>query len=128
MYNDGKHRVFVYYADHVNGSEGGYQIGFRSSGAYSLSGASLISGLHHHTLDEHLFATDMIAQITVQYEGKKYTGSMVGASGLNYKDGDDFLIYMPSLDTQGQDEAAIDEPGIVQVDITGLYMNRWTKI
>ncbi len=88
----------------------------------------MISGLHHHTLDEHLFATDMIAQITVQYEGKKYTGSMVGASGLNYKDGDDFLIYMPSLDTQGQDEAAIDEPGIVQVDITGLYMNRWTKI
>ncbi|MFD2614866.1 hypothetical protein [Paenibacillus gansuensis] len=88
IYNDGEHKIFV--ASLQRTHNGGYEIGFRSGGRYFLSGASLISGVHHETINDHSFITSTTAKMTAQYDGKTYNTSATGQCGLNYKDGDCF--------------------------------------
>ena len=52
LYNDGKHRIYVYWIDNTGSvSTGGFRIVFRARGNYTITNASLISGVHHVTVN-----------------------------------------------------------------------------
>ena len=69
IYNDGIHKIYVFYLDNTGNSDtGGFRIGFRSSGSYSLTGATLISGVHHETVNENAFTYNMSAKMTAEYK------------------------------------------------------------
>jgi hypothetical protein len=123
IYNDGEHKIFVSWLQRTH--NGGYDIGFRSGGQYSLSGASLISGVHHETINDHSFTTSTTANMTAQYHGKTYNASATGQCGLNYKDGDCFSFAFFLNDEPNEDP--IEDAGIVELMITDLYKNIWSK-
>lgn len=123
IYNDGEHKIYVSWLQRTR--NGGYDIGFRSGGQYSLSGASLISGVHHETINDRSFTTSTTAKMTAEYDGKIYNASATGQCGLNYKDGDCFSFGFFLTDEPNED--LIEDAGIVEVTITGLYKNIWSK-
>ncbi|UVI29327.1 hypothetical protein [Paenibacillus spongiae] len=128
LYNDGAYRIYVSWIDHTGSiNSGGYQIGFRSSGSYSLSNASLISGAHHATVNGNSFTTSMSARMTASYNGKHYTSSVSGLSGLNYKDGDYFSFYIFPSESYENQEISLNETGIVLLTVSDLYKNVWSK-
>ncbi|WP_308639541.1 hypothetical protein [Paenibacillus silvisoli] len=127
LYNDGAHRIYVMWMDNVGLQGGGYRIGFRAVGTYSRDGASLISGLHHITLDEHQFTSEMTAKMTAAYKGKVYESATYGTAGINFKDGDDFSFYLFPNDAYEKDEVTMNEKGIVKLTVSGLYQNLWSK-
>lgn len=121
IYNDGEHKITVEWINKTGNTESeGLNIGFRSFGDYSLDGASLISGVHHITNNDLSFSSEMSAKLTAQYNSKIYNGTVSGIAGLNYKSGDDFSfdIYAPE---------AISGKGEIEITLTNLYMNIWTK-
>ncbi|MFC4778945.1 hypothetical protein ACFO9Q_19295 [Paenibacillus sp. GCM10023252] len=128
IYNDGNYKIYVAW---VNTSEsintGGYNIGFRSSGKYSRDGATLVSGVKHITLDHHSFTSEMSAKMTAQYRSVIYNSSTYGTSGLNYKDGDDFSFYIFPSEAYESGGVTLNETGVVQVTLSNLYKNVWTK-
>lgn len=128
LYNDGDYKIYVAWLDNAGSiNTGGYRIGFRSSGQYSLEGASLISGAQHATVNEHSFTTRMTAAMTAEYNDTVYTSSEFSISGLNYKDGDEFGFYIFPSDAYEQQAITLEETGIVQLTITNLYKNIWSK-
>ncbi len=128
LYNDGNNKIYVSWIDNTGGvNTGGYRIGFRACGEYSLTNASLISGTRHQTVGEHIFTYDMSAKMTAQYKGKVYNSGVYGTSGLNYKDGDDFSFYIFPREAYEKGEVSLNEKGIVKLTITNLYKNNWTK-
>ncbi len=106
---------------------GGYRIGFRACGEYSLINAALISGTRHATVGKHLFTYDMSAKMTAEYKVKLYNSGMYGTSGLNYEDGDDFSFYTFPRDAYAAGEVSLSEKGKVKLTISNLYKNIWTK-
>ncbi|MDP4153641.1 MAG: hypothetical protein Q8865_09435 [Bacillota bacterium] len=128
LYNDGKSKIYVSWIDSTGSSNtGGYRIGFRSSGQYSLNSATLISGAHHETVTDNSFRTDMTAEMTVKYKEKIYKSSEFGTSGLNYRDGDDFAFYVFPSEAYDNGEVTLNEKGIAELSIKNLYKNIWTK-
>lgn len=128
IYNDGIHKIYVSYLNSTGNSDtGGFQIGFRSSGSYSLTGATLISGIHHETVKENAYKINMSAKMTAEYNGKLYESSEAWVSSLNYKDGDDFGFYIFPSHVYDSGEISIDEKGTVTLTLTNLYKNIWTK-
>ncbi|MDR6550125.1 hypothetical protein [Paenibacillus qinlingensis] len=123
IYKDNEHKIYVSWLQSRRVGE--YDLGFRSIGTYSLSGASLISGIHHETINDHAFTYSMSAKMTVKYEDKTYHATESGQCGLNFKDGDcfSFNIYL-STEPKGE---PIKDAGIVEVMITDLYKNIWLK-
>lgn len=124
IFKDGDHRIYVSWLQKTY--NGGYDIGFRSSGPYSLWGASLISGVHHEAINDHSFTDSMTAKMTAIYDGKTYNAQETSRCGLNYKDGDcfSFTFYLSDDETN---EDSIEEAGIVELTITDLYKNIWNK-
>jgi len=106
---------------------GGYRIGFRSTGPYSLDGASLLSGVHHETVNENSFKMNMSAKMTAKYRGNTYMSSRFGMSGLNYKDGDDFSFYVFPSEAYEKGDVTLEEAGVVELTVTDLYQNIWSK-
>lgn len=128
LYNDGNHRIYVFWIDNTGSvRSGGFRIGFRSSGNYSLTNASLISGVHHATVNGNSFTNEMSAKMTVKYNGKVYNSSECGISGLNYKDGDDFCFYIFPTEAYEMEEITLDETGIVELTVKDLYKNIWSR-
>jgi hypothetical protein len=128
LYNDGTHKIYVSWIDNTGTiNSGGYRIGFRSSGHYSITDASLISGVHHATIDKNSFTTAMSAKMTAEYNGKNYTSSVFGTSGLNYKDGDDFAFYIFPSESYNMQEISLHETGKVRLTVTDLFKNIWSK-
>jgi hypothetical protein len=128
LYNDGNHRIYVAWVNNTgSANSGGYSIGFRSSGQYSLKGATLVSGVQHITLGEHSFTSKMSAQMTAEYHAKSYGSSASGHGGLNYKNGDDFSFYLFPPEAYDSKEVTLDETGEVRLTISNLYMNVWSK-
>ncbi|MDR0268009.1 hypothetical protein [Paenibacillus sp.] len=123
IYNDGEHRIYVSWIQKTQNGE--YDIRFRSSGQYSLSGATLISGLHHETISDHFFTTSTTAKLTVEYNEKKYNAQVTGQCGLNYKDGDCFSFSFFLSDEPNKE--IVEDTGIVELTITDLYKNIWRK-
>lgn len=128
LYNDGECRIYVSWIDNTgNSNTGGYRIGFRSSGQYSLNNAVLVSGAHHETVDNNSFRIYMVAKMTAKYKDKIYNSSVFGTSGLNYKDGDDFSFYIFPSKAYDNGEVSLNEKGIVELSIKNLYKNIWAK-
>lgn len=128
LYNDGQHKITVDWVDNTgHANTGGFRIGFRSSGTYSLNGASLVSGIWHQTLGEQQFTYNMSAQMTAHYQNKTYTSPVFGVSGLNYRDGDDFAFYLFPGEAYDNGDISLDETGVVEVTITNLYYNSWRR-
>lgn len=128
LYNDGECKVYVGWIDNTgNPNTGGYRIGFKSSGKYSINSATLVSGTHHETVGDESFRPDMVAKMTAKYKDKVYNSSEFGTGGLNYKDGDDFSFYIFPYEAYDKGEISLNEKGIVELSIKNLYKNRWTK-
>jgi hypothetical protein len=128
LHNDGESKIYVSWIDNTGSSNtGGYRIGFRSSGQYSLNGATLISGAHHETVNDKSFRYYMTAEMTVKYKEKIYISSEFCISGLNYKDGDEFAFYIFPSKAYDNGEVSLNEKGIVELSIKNLYKNIWTK-
>ncbi len=71
LYNDGKNKIYVSWIDNTGSTNtGGYRIGFKSCGQYSLNGATLISGVHHETVNDNSFRAYMTAEMIVKYKEK----------------------------------------------------------
>ncbi|QMV40040.1 hypothetical protein [Cohnella cholangitidis] len=129
LYNDGDHKIYVAWVQNSgSANSGGYEIGFRSCGPYSLSGATLISGVHHQALGPQMFTSRNVAQMTAEYKGKSYNGSEAGHGGLNYKNGDDFSFYIFPSDAYADNEVTVNESGQVRIAISNLYKNVWSKV
>lgn len=128
LYNDGINRIYVSWIDNTGSANtGGYRIGFRSCGQYSLTNATLVSGARHATVNENSFTACMTAKMTAEYNNKVYNSSEFGTSGINYKDGDDFSFYIFPSEAYNNGEISLDEKGKVELLVTNLYENIWTK-
>lgn len=127
LYNDGESKIYVSWVDNTgSSSSGGYRIGFRSTGRYSLSGATLVSGARHETINNSL-TTYMSAKMTSRYKNKVYNSNEFGVSSLNYKNGDEFAFYIFPSDTYDNGEISLQENDIVELSIKNLYKNIWNK-
>ena len=128
LYNIGSHKIYVSSVDNTGSSRsGGYRISFRSCGQYTLTSATLISGIRHKTEGENSFSSDMSAKMTAEYNGKLYESGVFGMSGLNYKDGDDFAFYIFPSESYKNGEISLSEKGTVYLTVTNLYKNVWSK-
>ncbi|MFC6040446.1 hypothetical protein ACFPYN_13545 [Paenisporosarcina macmurdoensis] len=127
VYNDGTHNIYVSWVHVDSVNSGGYNIGFRSSGHYSLTGASLISGNHHTFINESSFSSEVTAKMTSNYNGEIYDNSLYSSSGINFKDGDEFGFYLFPNSPYDTNEISLDEKGVVEVTVTNLYKNMWSK-
>jgi hypothetical protein len=128
LYNDGTHKIYVS-GVHNSGNKntGAYEIAFRSSGHYSLTGASLVSGIQHLMIDESSFTSEITANMTSTYMGETYDSFNSGSSGINFKDGDEFSFYLFPHSTYDTNRISLDEKGVVEVTVTNLYKNMWTE-
>ncbi len=127
LYNDGTHRIYVYWLE-ASGRSPGYEIGFRSSGHYTRSGASLVSGIRHASVDGgRSFTSEMSAVMTVEHPAGSFTAVPTGLGGLNYKDGDDFSFTITLTDDAADREESPMQSGTMTLTVTDLYMNLWRK-
>ena len=69
----------------------------------------------------------MSAKMTAKYKDNIYNSSVLGTSGLNYKDGDEFAFYIFPSEAYDKEDVSLDEDGIVKLSIKNLYKNIWTK-
>ncbi|WP_020615486.1 hypothetical protein [Paenibacillus daejeonensis] len=122
LYNDGEHRIYVFWLQKTN--NGGYDIGFRSSGKYSLSGASLVSGVHHQRV-EGGFTSLETAKMTYTYDNRQLDAYRTGHCGINYKDGDCFSFSF--LTENDVPSSELKMPATLVLTVTDLYKNRWQK-
>ena len=128
LYNEGGYRIYVSFIDNTEAiRSGGYRIGFRACGQYSLTNASLISGVRHSTVGHKQFTYDMSAKMEASYKGKVYNCGEFGTSGLNYRDGDDFSFYIFPGEAYDSKEVSLNEKGTVKLTVTNLYKNVWTQ-
>lgn len=128
LYNDGTHQIYVNWVHNSgNKNTGAYEIGFRSSGDYSLTGASLVSGIQHLMIDESSFTSEITAKMTSTYNGETYDSFNSSSSGINFKDGDEFSFYLFPHSAYDTNEISLDEKGVVEVTVTNLYKNIWTE-
>lgn len=128
LYSDGTHRIYVNWINNSGSKNtGAYEIGFRSSGQYSLTDASLISGIHHAMTTESSFTSELTAKMTSKYNGKIYDNSSSATSGINFKDGDEFSFYLFPNSAYDTNEISLNEKGLVEVTVTNLYKNIWSK-
>jgi len=122
IYDDGEHRIYVSWLQRTH--DGGYDIGFRSSGKYTRSGATLVSGVHHETLNGHTFKSTSHAKMIVEYENSVYPAQPTGTCGLNYKDGDcfSFTFFLNDDSKEGNTSAEV-----ATITMTNLYKNVWSR-
>lgn len=123
LYNDGKHKIYVSSIDVADNEES--KLIFRSVGSYSLTNASLISGVQHSTINNIEFTSTMLAKMTTTYNGKLYNNSEIGISGINFKDGDEFSFEM--IPSNLYETNSLDEIERIDLTVTNLYKNIWIK-
>ncbi|WP_042349265.1 hypothetical protein [Bacillus massiliigorillae] len=128
IFNDGTHKIYISSLKSTGSmNTGGYSIGFRSSGAYSLNSASLISGIQHTINIDNSLSSNMIAKLSTEYKGKTYKGSAYGISGLNYKDGDEFYFFLFPNNLQEKNKISLSPKDKIKITLKDLYYNIWTK-
>jgi len=128
LFNDGTHKIYVNWVHNSgNKNTGAYEIGFRSSGHYSLTGASLVSGTQHLMIDESSFTSEVTAKMKSTYKGETYDVFYTGSSGINFRDGDEFSFSLFPHNAYDTNEISLDEKGVVEVTVTNLYKNMWRK-
>ncbi|WP_391117123.1 hypothetical protein [Psychrobacillus sp. L3] len=121
LYDDGENQVYVEKVL-VNGQS---EVYFRSSGNYSLRGATLVSGNEHARIDNGFTSINHV-NATATYQGESFKIYQSGSSGLNYRDGDSFGFYLLLTDDKGVD-VDIEKDSIIEVKLSNLYMHNWEK-
>jgi len=119
--------IDVAVVDEVGIMGGGYRIHFRSHGKYSVDQATLVSGIKHYATESRWYSSSNDADLRSEYNGKQYEGSVMGASGLNYKDGDMFSFYLFPQEAYKNKEVTFDKAGTVKVIVSNLSLNQWNK-
>ena len=123
IYNDGTNQIYIETVFVQNESE--YQVGFRSSGTYSLKGATLVSSIEHARIDNGFTNFDRV-NAAATYQGETYKLYPSILTGLNYKDGDSFGIYLILYDEEGT-KVEIDKEAKIEIKLSNLYMHIWEK-
>lgn len=106
---------------------GGFRIHFRSHGKYSLDRAVLVSGSKHYSTEARWFSSSLEAELRSEYKGQIYQGSVMGISGLNYKDGDMFSFYLFPAEAYQDNQIPLEGEGTVKVTLSGLSRNEWLR-
>jgi hypothetical protein len=120
LFDDGEHRIYVNWAERMEGD--GVRFGFRSSGSYSEDGASLISGVRHISV-AYSNTSALSAKAKVTLNGLVYLPTGHNFSGINYKDGDDFLFHFPMEGVTEEEQ----RNGSLTLTVTDLYRNDWSR-
>jgi len=123
IYSDDDHHINLAWLQRTQ--DDGYDVGFRASGPYSLTRATLVSGIKHETNSNHSFSILPSAKLIVEYEGKTNEAQLTGKCGINYKDGDCFSFTFFLKDHSNGE--AVGNPGSVKLTITDLFKNIWSK-
>lgn len=121
LYDDGENQIYV---SNVIVRDEKYQVYFRTSGKFNLHGASLVSATRHSRV-KNGFTSSFEANAFATYRDHTFKVYEAGTSGLNYKDGDDFGLYLIPHDT----EVTIDiaEDPIIEVTLSNLTMHKWGR-
>ncbi len=128
VYNDGEHKIYVSWIRNTGDiNKGGYEIFFRSSGKYSFSKATLISGIQHTIQNETSMTDLMSAKMLATYKGKTYHCEDAVFGSLSFRDGDEFSFYIFPIESYESNEVSLNEKGIVYLTMTNLYKNSWSK-
>ncbi|SES67703.1 hypothetical protein SAMN05216389_101370 [Oceanobacillus limi] len=121
LFDDGANQIYV---SKVIQNDSHYEVGFRSSGTFNTGGATLVSAVEH-AHNRQGFTDIFRAEAQASYRGEDYELFQSGSSGLNYRDGDEFGIHLPSPD-EGIDIDLEKEP-MIEITITNLYINIWAE-
>lgn len=122
LYNDSVHQIYV--SDVIVKNEANYEVYFRTSGKYDLHGATLVSGTEHKRLQGG-FTHNFLASAKATYRGHTFIIYESGTSGINYKDGDYFGLYLIPHDTGVTID--ISENPIIKVTLSNLIMHKWGR-
>ena len=126
LYDDGECSIVVDSVDFVEWEYGGYRIYFRSHGSYNTNNAKLVSGVKHFVNENQYFSTIMTVKMKAIYMDKTYESDIMGVSGITYKDGDIFSLYIfanPPYDGN----VSIPNVEEVVLTVTNLSHNIWSK-
>ncbi|WP_391118588.1 hypothetical protein [Psychrobacillus sp. L3] len=122
LYDDGENQIYVEKV-WVNGNSD-YEVWFRSSGTYSLRGATVVTGNEHARTDNGFTLIDHVNAIAT-YQGDSFKIYPSGSSGFNYKDGDSFGFYLFPHDKEV--DVDIEKDSFIEVKLSNLYMHNWEK-
>lgn len=122
LYDDGENQIYV--SNVIVNNESDYEVYFRSSGTFSLGGATLVSGTEY-VRENNSFTDNFQAKAQAKYKGETYQLHYSGYSGLNYRDGDEFGFYLSRPDEEIIVDSEVDP--IIEVTISNLYINYWVK-
>jgi len=121
LFDDGENQIYVSKVIAHNTRE--YELFFRSSGSYSLGGATIVSGVEHKHNNDGLMSKFQ-AKAKATYRGDTYKLSPSEYSGLNYNDVEEFGFYLELTNDIVPD---FEEEGMIDVAVTNLYLNLWAK-
>lgn len=122
LFDDGEHQIYV--SDVITLNEAIYEVFFRTSGKYNLHGATLVSGIEHKRVQGG-FSFDFLATARATYRGSNFKIYESGTSGINYKDGDSFGLYLIPHDTKVN--VIISEDPIIEITLSNLIMHKWGR-
>jgi hypothetical protein len=122
LYDDGKNQIYIDNVLATNGED--YEVSFRSSGTYHLSGATIVSGVEHARINNSFTSYDR-ANALVTYRSESFNIYHSGSSGFNYQDGDSFGFYLIPHDKDI--EIDLNKDATMELTISNLYMHKWVK-
>ncbi|MER2010415.1 MAG: hypothetical protein ABS939_23545 [Psychrobacillus sp.] len=122
LFDDGEHQIYV--SDVITLNEANYEVFFRTSGKYNLHGATLVSGIEHKRVQGG-YSFDFLATARATYRGSNFKIYESGTSGINYKDGDSFGLYIIPHDTEVN--VNISEDPIIEITLSNLIMHKWGR-
>ncbi|MFS0875232.1 hypothetical protein [Solibacillus isronensis] len=122
LYDDGEHQIYI--SDVFISNEENYEVFFRSRGKYNLHGATLVSGIAHKRVQGG-FAFGLFATAKATYRGDTFKLYASGTSGLNFKDGDSFGLYLIPHDREVT--LNIAEDPIIEITLSNLIMHKWAS-
>ena len=123
LYDDGENQIYI--SDVIVRNEKEHLVHFRTSGNYNLYGASLVTATKHSRVENGWFTSNFEANAFATYRGYTFKVYESGTSGLNYKEGDDFGLYLIPHDTGVTIDIAEDP--IIDVTLSNLTMHKWGR-
>ncbi|MFB4166798.1 hypothetical protein [Virgibacillus sp. JSM 102003] len=117
LFQDGENQIYVSKVIAHNSNE--YEVFFRSSGSYSLGGATLVSGVElQHNND------DLISKFQAKAKATYRGGTYQFSPSEDSSDVDEFGFYLDLPDNINPD---FEEKGMIDVTVTNLYVNFWAE-
>lgn len=122
LYDDGENQIYLEKV--LVDNESDYEVSFRSSGTYSLRGATLVSGIEHARTNNGFTSFNHV-NATATYRGDSFKIYPSGSSGINYRDGGLFGFYLFPHDIEV--DVDVEKDAIIEVKLSNLYMNKWEE-